>query len=160
MIIVNEINKSESPEYIKGYHAGMYQGYHIALEDFKAGLRSVWKKDESGNYLITEKYHFVDQDEAAMSGVKFKAGKEEIVLSPEQIQKFTDRTNQLLNGYFSKNPKMIGKFHPHVFLVAPGANTKNWGTIESWKIVILKKPFGIRDSIPQSEILFFVDYDL
>ena len=45
-----------SPEWTKGYHAGLHQGYIIALEDFKAGLRSIWKKDEEGNYKIVEKF--------------------------------------------------------------------------------------------------------
>ena len=154
------INQKEPhPEYIRGFHEGLHQGYNIAIEDFKIGLRSIWKRDENGNYKITEKFHHVDKDEAAMSGATFEANGKMIVLSPEQIQKFLDKVKELVETYFRSLPHMVGKFHPHSFLIPSGTETKNWGKTENFKILILKSPFGIQDHIPESEVMYFVDYE-
>lgn len=151
--------KEPHPEFVRGFHEGLYQGYNIAIEDFKVGLRSIWKKDEHGNYKITEKYHYVDQDEAKMSGATFKVNGKEIILSPDQIQKYLDKCTELVETYFRCVPDMVGKFHPHAFLIPPGQETKNWGKTENFKIVILKSPYGVQDHIPESEILYFIDYE-
>ena len=164
--------KTPSRKYLAGYRAGindgkkeaynqgLYDGYNLGIEDFKAGLRSVWLKNQEGHWYVAEKQYNTDSDQAVLSGIDIKDGSEKIPVTPEQSKKLTDTIRSLLVEFSKKHPDHVGKYQTYAYLIPPSIKTLNWGIIDRYKLLITNTPIVFQNHIPESAIMFFVDYDL
>jgi len=144
------------PEWIKGFSVGKYQGYHAGIEDFKNGLRAIWKIDEHGNQYIVEKVHYVDPEELSID-----RGKEDLgLLTPLQAEKLKTHMENLMPKIMRKHSELNPSNPATVFLVPVGTATYNWGLIQHVKLAVLRKPMSVAERIPEDNILYFEDYDL
>ena len=143
-----------------GYNRGLYDGYNLGFSDSTAGLRAVWLKDKNGSYFIAEKHHHTDPDYAEVAGVNLEGETSKINLTPEQFTKFNATIHELLEQYGMQYPNRAGKFNASAYLLPPGTETTNWGTIDGYKLLITNQPVAFNHLISKTVILYFIDYDL
>lgn len=143
------------PEWIKGFSVGKYQGYHAGIDDFKNGLRAIWKIDEHGNQYIVEKVHYVNPEELSID-----RGKEDLaLLTPLQAEKLKTHMENLMPKIMKKYPDVNERNPATAFIIPEGTQTHNWGLIKHTKLAVLRKPMSVAEIIPKNNILYFEDYD-